>query len=127
MSVFAVITGHGSDNNGCGEFCVTSHHFVVNGKHQHVKTFSNAATPLGCADRVPQGVVPNEHGTWLYGRDGWCDGQQVEPWVFDITSDLQASNNSISYFGWFDGKDPNPTENPSVIRLVSYLVFYTGL
>ena len=126
VSVFAVITGHGSDNNGCGEFCVTSHHFVVNGKHQHVKTFSNAATPLGCADRVPQGVVPNEHGTWLYGRDGWCDGQQVEPWVFDITSDLQASNNSISYFGWFDGKDPNPTENPGVIRLVSYLVFYTG-
>ena len=126
VRVLAVITGHGSDNNGCGEFCVTSHHFVVNGKYQHVTTFSNAATPLGCAERVPQGVVPNEHGTWLYGRDGWCDGQQVDPWLFDITSDLLATNNSISYFGWFNGKNPNPSENPGLIRMVSYMVFYTA-
>jgi len=126
VQVFAVITGHGSDDNGCGEFCITSHHFVVNGKHQHVKTFENAGTPLGCAEKVLDGVVPNEHGTWLYGRDGWCDGQQIDPWLFDITGDLQASNNNISYFAWFNGKDPNPSENPGLIRLVSYLVFYAS-
>ncbi|KAG7216467.1 hypothetical protein INR49_001953 [Caranx melampygus] len=30
VELVAVITGHGSDENGCGEFCVTSHHFLVN-------------------------------------------------------------------------------------------------
>ena len=41
MKIYAVITGHGSDENGCGEFCVTSHHFVVN-KHINNITFSEA-------------------------------------------------------------------------------------
>ena len=36
-----MITGHGSDENGCGEFCVTSHHFSVNG-HVNNITFSEA-------------------------------------------------------------------------------------
>ena len=39
--VYAVITGHGSDENGCGEFCVTSHHFALN-KHINNITFSDA-------------------------------------------------------------------------------------
>ena len=34
-------------------------------------------TQWGCAERVALGSVPNEHGTWQYGRAGWCDGQQV--------------------------------------------------
>ena len=31
-----------------------------------------------CA-QVREGIVPNEHGTWQYGRNGWCDGQQARP------------------------------------------------
>jgi len=122
--IFAVISGHGSDNNNCAEFCVTSHHFIVN-NHTYVKTFTNAGTPLGCAAQVPQGVVPNEHGTWLYGRDGWCDGQQVVPWVIDVTSDVKTgSPNSVDYYGYFNGADPNPSKNPGLIRMVSFLVYY---
>lgn len=66
--LYAVITGHGSDNNGCGEFCVTSHHFVFNNKTTDTRTFWNAGTPLGCARHASEGVEPNEYGTWLYGR-----------------------------------------------------------
>ena len=29
--------------------------------------------------------MPNEHGTWYFGRNGWCDGLDVTPLVFDIT------------------------------------------
>ncbi|XP_022088506.1 uncharacterized protein LOC110978103 [Acanthaster planci] len=123
VQVFAVITGHGSDNNGCGEFCVTSHHFVINGHHHNI-TFSNAGTELGCAMRTPTGVEPNEHGTWLYGRDGWCDGREVDPWVFDVTAQVTSGQNNITYFGWFEGKDPNPTGTPGYIIMYSYLVFY---
>lgn len=127
VKLVAVITGHGSDNNNCAEFCVTSHHFIVNKEHNYTRVFSNAGTAMGCADRVPEGVVPNEHGTWLYGRDGWCDGQEVIPWVVDITSALKPSNNTIRYFGWFNNTDPNPTRDPGEIIMYSYLVYYKYL
>ncbi|XP_013395594.1 uncharacterized protein LOC106162737 [Lingula anatina] len=125
VGLVSVITGHGSDENGCGEFCPTSHHFVVNGK-TYSRTFDTAGTPLGCADRVPQGVTPNEHGTWLYGRDGWCDGQQVDPWVIDVTSAVKIGQvNTVTYYGWYKGGDPNPQHNPGVMIFYSYLVTYT--
>jgi len=82
-------------------------------------------TPLGCAERVLLGVEPNEHGTWLYGRNGWCDGQQVDPWVIDITSDLDPTSvNTIKYFGWFRGGDPNPKQSPGVITVNAYVAVY---
>ena len=90
--VVAVITGHGSDDNQCGEFCPTSHVFLVNGKVYN-RTFEDAGTPLGCAETVPGGSIPNEHGTWLYGRGGWCDGRQVDPWVVDVSGDVRHGEN----------------------------------
>lgn len=41
VELYAVITGHGSDENGCGEFCVTSHHFLINGVY-NTHTFDTA-------------------------------------------------------------------------------------
>jgi hypothetical protein len=31
-------------------------------------------------------MVPNEHGTWYFGRNGWCDGQDVKPVIWDVTA-----------------------------------------
>ncbi|XP_061920137.1 uncharacterized protein si:dkey-256h2.1 [Entelurus aequoreus] len=112
VELYAVITGHGSDENGCGEFCVTSHHFLFNGVHNNSRTFDSAGSALGCAERVKDGAVPNEHGTWLYGRGGWCDGLQVDPWRVDVTQQLELSgfeSNTVVYFGLFGGKDPDPS------------------
>ena len=91
--------------------------------------FYFSGTPFGCANQVPTGVEPNEHGTWLYGRDGWCDGRNVFPWVIDITEQVQKGQqtNVIQYFGWFNGSDPDPKQNPGEIILYSYLVFYKEL
>ncbi|KAL2084443.1 hypothetical protein ACEWY4_019961 [Coilia grayii] len=125
VELYAVITGHGSDEYGCGEFCVTSHHFLVNGVANNTRVFDTAGTALGCALRVAEGAVPNEHGTWLYGRGGWCDGLQVDPWRVDITRQLNLTgSNSILYFGLYDGMDPNPASNPGYIVMSSFLVFY---
>ncbi|KAJ8320330.1 hypothetical protein KUTeg_001917 [Tegillarca granosa] len=81
VEVFAVITGHGSDENGCGEFCVTSHHFVVNKKEYNI-TFGDAG--------------------------------HLNP----------SGENTIRYFGYFNGTDPNPHQNPGLIYIYSYLVMY---
>ncbi|XP_039972563.1 uncharacterized protein si:dkey-256h2.1 [Xiphias gladius] len=127
VELFAVITGHGSDENGCGEFCVTSHHFLINDVFNNTRIFDSAGTALGCAMRVKEGAVPNEHGTWLYGRGGWCDGLQVNPWRIDITKQLDMSGskaNTVVYFGLFDEQDPNPSQEPGYIIMSSFLVFY---
>ncbi|XP_029360751.1 uncharacterized protein LOC115045283 [Echeneis naucrates] len=127
VELFAVITGHGSDENGCGEFCVTSHHFLVNSAFNNSRVFDSAGTALGCTTRVKEGAVPNEHGTWLYGRGGWCDGLQVDPWRTDITTQLDLSgseSNVVVYFGLFEGRDPNPSQEPGYIIMSSFLVFY---
>ena len=61
--------------------------------------------PLGCTLPVAlSGAVPNEHGTWLYGRDGWCDGQDVAARVTDVTHQVKfipswrPNLNSAIYF-----------------------------
>ncbi|XP_060936437.1 uncharacterized protein LOC133013499 [Limanda limanda] len=127
VELYAVITGHGSDDNRCGEFCVTSHHFLINAAFNNTRIFDSAGSPLGCAMRVTEGAVPNEHGTWLYGRGGWCDGLQVSPWRADITEQLDLSgseSNTVVYFGLFEEKHPNPSKNPGYIIMSSFLIFY---
>ena len=51
------------------------------------------------------------------------------PWVIDITKQVQTGQqtNVIQYFGWFNGTDPNPKQNPGEMILYSYLVFYKEL
>ncbi|XP_070691172.1 uncharacterized protein [Pempheris klunzingeri] len=127
VELYAVITAHGSDDNSCGEFCVTSHHFLFNSVFNNTLVFDSAGSPLGCTTRVKEGAVPNEHGTWLYGRGGWCDGLQVNPWRVDITEQLDMSgsdSNAVIYFGLFEGQDPNPSREPGYIIMSSFLVFY---
>lgn len=46
--------------------------------HVHVPGAASELQALWfAAAQVREGIVPNEHGTWQYGRNGWCDGQQV--------------------------------------------------
>jgi hypothetical protein len=87
----------------------------------------NAGSPLGCAAQVPDGSVPNEHGTWMYGRNGWCDGQDVKPLVWDITEALKAGQpNTITYAATsYDVGGGNPSDKGcgGYILLSNSLVF----
>ena len=42
VELVSVITGHGSDNHNCAEFCITSHHFEFNNDTTFSRTFHNA-------------------------------------------------------------------------------------
>jgi len=122
--LYAMVTGHGSDEFKCAEFCPTSHHFSINGE-EVVLNFTEAGTQWGCTKHVLDGVEPNEHGTWQYGRGGWCDGQEVAPHVFDVTDlvSYAGRTSQVGYHGLFRGRDPNPQQSPGYIMMQSSLVF----
>ncbi len=117
VELVAFITGHGgNDDNGCGEFCNHTHHFQINGRSEHVlrndvvDATNTEGMFSGCKNRVPDGVVANQGGTWVYGRAGWCPGLDVPPWSADVTADVVVGGwNTISYRGLFNGQDYEST------------------
>ena len=122
VELATVISGHGQVGlYNCAEFCETTHHFTVNGQHENVIALSNAGTATGCQDMVDQGVVPNQYGTWWYGRSGWCPGWEVPVEVTDITDQVvPGEDNLFEYAGYFNGGDF--TQSGANIILSSYLV-----
>lgn len=130
MELFSVVTGHGFDAtlDRCAEFCNSEHEFVLNGT-SWVEDHPEADDRLGCYRRVEQGVVPNQFGTWPFGRAGWCPGQDVKPWVQDVTDALVVGTNELLYRAWFRGRDYSPiVTNPGgyrpEFRLQTWLVRY---
>ena len=128
--IFAYITGHGqsSEQANCAEFCQFESVFTVNGT-DFVVDFKNAGTPDGCFEDVKNGVVPNQYGTWPYGRAGWCPGKDVKLIEIDITDALVSGENTFSYSGYLDGEVYVPVvtdENGyrAEIYLSSYLAVY---
>ena len=102
----AIISGHGD----C-EFEPTAHFWSMNGVTVANVSFFGAGSAYGCSDQVIEGIEPDEHGTWWYGRDGWCDGAPVQPHLFDITEHMKLdadSSNILSYnaksYGDDDGR-----------------------
>ena len=85
------ITGHGWGSAGCfncAEFCNSKHMFEVNGGvFEFERAHPNASDNNYCMElsTIAQGVIPNQYGTWGYGRAGWCPGQDVDPYITDIT------------------------------------------
>ncbi len=122
VELWATITGHGADTNNCAEFCNHSHAFLVNGAEYSV-SHPAAGTTTGCMPQVDHGMVPNQGGTWWYGRGGWCPGQQVEPHVFDVTADVTPGETAvIEYSGSYLGN--TPPDSAGNIVMSSYLVIY---
>lgn len=123
VELVTLLTGHGGvQPTNCAEFCNHEHHFTVNGVVKR-QSFPEATTPMGCADRVDAGVVPNQHGTWYFGRGGWCPGLDVAPTVFDVTNDVQKGQlNRLSYQARFGGQPV--TQDLGNVVLSSWLVVW---
>lgn len=122
VELMAVVTGHGAETNQCAEFCNHQHEFTVNGK-KYLKEHVEAGTNTKCIDQVAQGMVPNQGGTWWFGRGGWCPGEQVNPWLVDVTADVTPGQSAtVSYQGLFGGSTP-PDASGNIV-LNSYLVIY---
>ncbi|MCH1423044.1 MAG: hypothetical protein L7U62_06105, partial [Candidatus Poseidoniaceae archaeon] len=66
----------------------------------------------GCENEVDNGVVANQFGSWPFGRAGWCAGQDVKQWNYDITSwsDMNGGTNHLTYRGLFNGQEYVPSD-----------------
>ena len=94
------ITGHGwgCDGFNCAEFCNSKHMFTVNGGvHEFEIVNPEADDNTHCMelDTIVEGVVPNQWGTWGYGRAGWCPGQDVHPMITDITDYVATGEENV--------------------------------
>lgn len=123
VELWAMITGHGSaKDTQCAEFCNHEHKFTVGGK-AWTKTHPEIGNNKGCVAHIVDGMVPNQGGTWWFGRGGWCPGMQVEPFVVDLTAQTKAGQTTIiSYNGLFVGKPP--PDGDATIQGAVYLVQY---
>ena len=106
VELWALITGHGSDSGTqCAEFCNHQHVFSVGGK-TFKKEHKEAGSSNKCMLNMDKGMVPNQGGTWWFGRGGWCPGMQVDPWVADLAGAITTTTATISYHGQLAGKVP---------------------
>jgi hypothetical protein len=105
----------------------STHTFTVNGKDFVWTSEGVAGTGLGCTKHVRQGrVQPNEHGTWYTGRNGWCNGADVPPRVFDVTSAVAAGTVdtvNVTYHALAGGRK-EPGKQGGNIVLSSSLAWY---
>jgi hypothetical protein len=113
--VAAVISGHGMSATGnCAEFCDTEHHFFVNGEDNEIE-IAITNSRFGCMEQTNEGTVPNQYGTWWYGRDGWCPGKEVPMRILDVTDQvIPGEINFFDYEGYHDGA-PHPGDDASIV------------
>jgi hypothetical protein len=106
----------------CAEFCTIQHTFSVNGA-PNVVEFPIDDQDYGCMTQVDSGTVPNQYGTWWYGRAGWCPGKQVPMVVTDVTDQVTlGADNTFGYEGYYLGEPYADGTDWRHIHLTSWLV-----
>jgi len=122
VALVALTTGHGMDNGNCAEFCDQKHEYTINDA-VHVQDFNAPGDSTWCAEDADNGTVPNQLGTWWYGRGGWCPGREVDPYIVDVTGDLTLGEDAtLMYRGLYNGS--TPPDGYGNIKHNSWLVFY---
>lgn len=89
------LTGHGHNSSSdtqphCCEWKNNTHYLKINGEDAidwHIWKYTECGTnPTG-----PQG------GTWPYAREGWCPGDMVKDYEFDISEFVTGDSVAIDY------------------------------
>lgn len=122
VELATVISQHGSDAENCGEFCNIEHRFIINGNETSAisRDFPEAEGTYDCMEKAAQGTVPNQYGTWWYGRAGWCPGLEVPTVMADITDQVTiGGTNTIEYQHWRNGAEYT---GGATLRLQSWIV-----
>jgi len=79
------MTGHGQGNTlNAAEFAEFTHHIWLDGN----ETFDQHLWKNDCGENE----CDNQSGTWTLSRAGWCPGQDVQPWEWDLDGHYTAGN-----------------------------------
>lgn len=81
------VSGHGSDNTGCAEFCSKYYQLKLDGNMISQKQLWR--NTCGINEVYPQ------TGTWIYDRGNWCPGAVVWPIYHDLSS-ITSANTTFS-------------------------------
>jgi hypothetical protein len=109
-------TGHGQGNtDNAAEFSQKTHEI-----HANNSVYTQALWKADCA----QNPCSPQAGTWQYPRAGWCPGQAVTPWDYDVTNDVTPGQLlSVDYVlePYFNECSPfNPGCNSSICTQCTY-------
>ena len=122
VELVAITTGHGMEAQNCAEFCRHSHHYTV-GNETFVQAFNEPGDQSQCAENSGEGTVPNQWGTWWFGRGGWCPGREVYPFIADVTEQVSAGGSTVVSYEAKLNNGP-PIEGAGTINHNSWLVIH---
>jgi hypothetical protein len=106
-------TGHGEDNNNCSEFCANYQHIKINSKEHF--------TPLVWRDVCGLNPLYHQAGTWLYDRANWCPGEQITPYLDDLSPYVTPSQKDTIIMSMDPYISPN---GGSVYTIGAELIYY---
>ena len=123
------VSGHGSDNAGCSEFCSKYYQLKINNNMVSQKQLWR--------DNCGANEVYPQTGTWIYERGNWCPGAIVWPIYHNLTPittanstftvdiDMQPYVGAGSYGGYnfvsqlINYSAPNNTRDVSIEDIIS--------
>jgi len=109
-----LITGHGSDANGCCEFA--SHYYNVMLNSTSIDNTNIWRSDCGSNELYPQ------TGTWIYERGNWCPGALVRAHYHDLPGITGGSNYNVALHF-----EPYTIASPSGTYTTEAQVFYYGV
>lgn len=109
-----LVTGHGSDAQGCCEFA--SHNYQVKLNGTQIADKAIWRNDCGVNDLYPQG------GTWIYDRANWCPGNKVDHYTHSLPGVGASSSYNLEVT--FDPYTNTNTNYGSYS--ISGVVFYYG-
>ncbi len=113
-----IISGHGSDDNYCSEFCDNYYNLKINNSQVSQKHLWRS--DCGKNDIYPQ------TGTWVYERANWCPGNTVVPIVHDLSSLTAASTTFSIDMDMEPYTSPNQSNANAGFNIVSQLITYSA-
>lgn len=107
------ISGHGSDDTQCSEFCSKFYQLYLNGNQ--IDQVQLWKSDCGYNNISPQ------TGTWLYDRANWCPGEQVYPILHPLNVGATPYTLNIDMESY---TAPNQSNATGGFNIVSQLITY---
>ncbi|HET9137707.1 MAG TPA: peptide-N-glycosidase F-related protein [Candidatus Kapabacteria bacterium] len=106
------VSGHGSDQNGACEFIDKTHSILVNGTERYQQHLWR--------DNCNLNYTYPQTGTYWFSRAGWCPGDLVFPWDYDLGGFSKKGDSLTVKYQMDDYESPNPSGGYNVHGIVFY-------